>query len=1232
MNKIKRLLLVLIAFATVSVVVAATVVLARPAEKASARVALASYGAFNVDGDLSEWTTLERLDLPYNGFQRQPGHILYGKLVAGHYVIGLKSINPMGSNTAIWLDTDQNGATGYDVFGNMTGADYHIYIDGSGVPRLYTNGPGVTLVSNLDYAFGAGNTILEVAVPTAVVGVSNDIDAFLYINGSLYMPSDYANGRKYTLLATDLPTPTSTEKRIAIVYSDPTAKNLYSERDYTQLYASVQHQAMMSGVPYDLIHDSELMTLTDVIEYDALVLPYANNVISTELPMIEESLVRAVHNYGIGLISAGNFMSYDENDNLLPGVYDRLTGLFGLQLNTSAGPVSATITADDVSHPVMQGYGPGDLVHDYNSGNHYYTAFLPEGTGSIVVSSSPLVAVNDITTPASATAVWATETGGRNVHFGTIQYMGDRNLLWQAIQWVVYGDELAPAGLKLGRQNNLFVSRNDMDQTQFILEQQGLGAEGVTNKLYRDFLVDWKEQYNFVGSFYLNIGYDFDNPDDPNCYSGNTAGTVDRLTFGRGNNQEGLACTRWQNYGGPSTEPGIVNTYTLYLDDGHEIGSHSYTHLPPVTGTIGLYTDVDMDGDIDINDLTPAQREFEFKDSIDIIETNLSLDVTGAAGPGNPETLPVALELDQAGYMEYFSGGYSSIGAGFPSVFGRLTPDFDMVYLAPNMTFDFAMIGFFGLTPAQAEVRWQNEYLDLNQNANQPILHWPWHDYALASTEESANYSTSMFTSLLSLADGDNAEFLTADDLQKRIRAYEASQLYLSTGSNSVTAQVLGTGLGRSSLEVNPGSGNVIASVDGWYAYSDDHIFLPNNGGTFTANFDTTPAPATHITNLPMRADLQSVTGNGVDIAYTFSGEGSVFLDVNIPAGLTSGDAVISGTAVYTFTGNTLEMVFDTIGTHTGEVYFNVPNLSVDKQVTPAEVIPGRTITYTVTLTNDGRTTATGIELSDSVPVSITGVSAVGLNGVTVNGQIGTPPNYVWQISNMAAGTTGTVQITGIVDNQTASGSTFTNTAVVSLSGPERDALDNNGSTAVDVSDTTRCSLTTGTYRFNKAMPVTMQINTLGNIDCVYVTPNMGNHPGAYHAGLQANDRWWQFAAEDSRGDDASGTFSVALTLPTSFAPTNQDKLCRYVGVGGPNGHIWECGYSSHTAGSITRNNVTQFSDWVAAQEVGPTAVTLFGVQVSSDTAVVTWPLLFIALLFGLLASATAWVWQRNRS
>ncbi len=62
------------------------------------------------------------------------------------------------------------------------------------------------------------------------------------------------------------------------------------------------------------------------------------------------------------------------------------------------------------------------------------------------------------------------------------------------------------------------------------------------------------------------------------------------------------------------------------------------------------------------------------------------------------------------------------------------------------------------------------------------------------------------------------------------------------------------------------------------------------------------------------------------------------------------------------------------------------------------------------------------------------------------------------------------------------------------------------------------------------------------------------------------------------------------MTLPHSTVLTATDKVCRYTGVDDD----WECAADSFNVGNstITRNNITQLSDWATGNNVGPTAIT----------------------------------------
>ncbi len=137
------------------------------------------------------------------------------------------------------------------------------------------------------------------------------------------------------------------------------------------------------------------------------------------------------------------------------------------------------------------------------------------------------------------------------------------------------------------------------------------------------------------------------------------------------------------------------------------------------------------------------------------------------------------------------------------------------------------------------------------------------------------------------------------------------------------------------------------------------------------------------------------------------------------------------------------------------------------------------------------------------------------------------------------------------------------------------------------------CSLVGGnTYTFSPTQ-VQIEITTLGSLSCLQVQQVNSNHPNAT-VGIQTG-RYWIITPTGSG-------YTVNLTLPAS-APDTNDKVCRYTGVG----NTWDCAYNSHTVSSITRNGITQLSDWAVGNNVGPTAITQqgFGTSVSNKVGLV---------------------------
>jgi len=247
--------------------------------------------------------------------------------------------------------------------------------------------------------------------------------------------------------------------------------------------------------------------------------------------------------------------------------------------------------------------------------------------------------------------------------------------------------------------------------------------------------------------------------------------------------------------------------------------------------------------------------------------------VTGAAVPGAPERLATSVEIIR--FFDYMTGGYSGEGAGYPGAFGFLTPDLqDAVYLAPNMSFDFSLIGFQKLSVAQAIEVWAQEYAAITTHGAAPIIAFPWHDYGPTEWSfdgEQSPYAREMFDAVLARAAADGTEFVTGQDLAGRIRTMTDAELTVTRAGDVVTADVVSTDAGKFALDLGDGQ---ISSVAGWYAWNASDVFLPRNGGTFAVTLGGAVADVTRVSGLPMRADLISVSGDGTNLQVQFEGRG----------------------------------------------------------------------------------------------------------------------------------------------------------------------------------------------------------------------------------------------------------------------------------------------------------------------------------------------------------------------
>lgn len=164
--------------------------------------------------------------------------------------------------------------------------------------------------------------------------------------------------------------------------------------------------------------------------------------------------------------------------------------------------------------------------------------------------------------------------------------------------------------------------------------------------------------------------------------------------------------------------------------------------------------------------------------------------------------------------------------------------------------------------------------------------------------------------------------------------------------------------------------------------------------------------------------------------------------------------------------------------------------------------------------------------------------------------------------------------------------------------------------------DETKCGLIEGsTYAYNQTWPVSVTLQTQGNIACLRVRRYDQNHLNRTGDSIDKGVGWgryWTITATDSVGSPADG-FTLTLTLPHDglTAP----KLCEHV-----SNLVWDCDDGSHTtstAGAITRSGITSLSDWAVGNLVGATAVEVKTFSAESGDSGGRWLLVLFTALIG---------------
>ncbi|MDM8532269.1 Ig-like domain-containing protein [Anaerolineales bacterium HSG25] len=127
-----------------------------------------------------------------------------------------------------------------------------------------------------------------------------------------------------------------------------------------------------------------------------------------------------------------------------------------------------------------------------------------------------------------------------------------------------------------------------------------------------------------------------------------------------------------------------------------------------------------------------------------------------------------------------------------------------------------------------------------------------------------------------------------------------------------------------------------------------------------------------------------------------------------------------------------------------------LPDLSISKSVSPATAVPGDTITYTLTFSNAGDSTATGVVITDYIPISVTHSSLnFTSSGATITA---TGSNsYVWEVEDLSPNEWGLITITGTLSDNLSAGTLLTNMATITTTSVDNDPTNNSDSAGVTV-------------------------------------------------------------------------------------------------------------------------------------------------------------------------------------
>lgn len=268
------------------------------------------------------------------------------------------------------------------------------------------------------------------------------------------------------------------------------------------------------------------------------------------------------------------------------------------------------------------------------------------------------------------------------------------------------------------------------------------------------------------------------------------------------------------------------------------------------------------------------------------------------------------------------------------------------------------------------------------------------------------------------------------------------------------------------------------------------------NAGTNVAITDQLPAGLTFVSSNPSQGTYSSATG--IWTVGTVNSAGTATLEIvatttTIGAKINSAQVTAADQFDSDSTVNNNAPAEDDQASVT--VTPNSADLSLTKQVNNANPNANQNVVFSVTLTNSGPQSATGVTVADQLPAGLTFVSSTPSGSTTYNSGTG-----VWTVGTLASGASATLQITAT----TTTPGVKTNTAQVSAS-EQFDVDSTPGNSAAAEDDQASAIVTPNATDLSVTKTVNNAAPILG--DNVTYTVTVTNNGPSAASGVQVTDQ-----------------------------------------------------------------------------------------------------------------------------